>query len=114
MACGAEMVLMNAVRDDTMAVAGFEHHTLQCSSCNDIERRLVFNPENATKPEAVATEPVEVAPPVSPTVPADSDEPAVVTSAEPSEETGEPASAPAPAVSAWRRAVAMFRGRHAG
>jgi hypothetical protein len=110
MACGAEMVLMNAVRDDTMAVAGFEHHTLQCSSCNDIERRLVFNPESATKPEAVAAEPADVAPPVSPAAAAD----LVADSGEPAVVTSEPASAPAPAVSAWRRAVAMFRGRHAG
>jgi hypothetical protein len=103
MACGAEMVLMNAVRDDTMAVAGFEHHTLQCPSCNDIERRLVFNPESAAK----AAEPaqVDVAPPVSPAPPAEANEPATA---------NEPASAPAPTVSAWRRAVAMFRGRHAG
>jgi hypothetical protein len=40
--CNAEMTLMNVVRDDTMVVAGFEHHTFSCSSCHDIERRLVF------------------------------------------------------------------------
>jgi hypothetical protein len=36
------MSLMNVVRDDTMVVAGFEHHTFICSSCHDVERRLVF------------------------------------------------------------------------
>ncbi len=42
MACGAEMILMNVVEDDTMAVPGFEHHTFMCSECHDVERRLVF------------------------------------------------------------------------
>ena len=42
MACGAEMILMNVVEDDTMAVPGFEHHTFMCSECRDTERRLVF------------------------------------------------------------------------
>jgi hypothetical protein len=38
----AEMILMNVVQDDTMPVAGFEHRTFMCSSCHDVERRLVF------------------------------------------------------------------------
>jgi len=42
MACGAEMIVMNTVQDDTMAVPGFEHHTFMCSACHDVERRLVF------------------------------------------------------------------------
>jgi hypothetical protein len=42
MACGAEMILMNVVQDDTMAVPGFEHHAFACSECHDVERRLVF------------------------------------------------------------------------
>jgi hypothetical protein len=42
MACGAEMILMNVVQDDTMAVPGFEHHTFMCSECRNVERRLVF------------------------------------------------------------------------
>src|SRR5262245_16591797 len=40
--CDAEMILMNVVPDDTMLVAGFEHRTFMCSSCHDVERRLVF------------------------------------------------------------------------
>jgi hypothetical protein len=32
MACAAEMLLMKVVEDDTMAVAGFEHHTFMCSA----------------------------------------------------------------------------------
>jgi hypothetical protein len=45
MACGAEMRLMQVVPDDTMMVAGYEHHTLQCTGCDEVERRLVFNRE---------------------------------------------------------------------
>ena len=41
-ACGAEMILMNVVRDETMTVPGFEHHTFRCSECHDVERRLAF------------------------------------------------------------------------
>jgi hypothetical protein len=37
------MILVKAVPDDTMAVAGFEHHTFMCSACGDSERRLVFS-----------------------------------------------------------------------
>jgi hypothetical protein len=42
MACGAEMILMDAVQGDAVAVPGFEHHTFMCSECRDVERRLVF------------------------------------------------------------------------
>jgi hypothetical protein len=41
--CGAEMILMKVVKDETMMVSGFEHHTYMCSVCNDIEQRFVFN-----------------------------------------------------------------------
>jgi hypothetical protein len=53
MACGAEMMLMNVVQDDTMAVPGFEHHTFKCSECKDVEQRLVFTKQDRdgdTKP----------------------------------------------------------------
>jgi hypothetical protein len=42
MGCGAEMVLANVVRDDTMKVLGFERHSFRCVKCHDIDRRLVF------------------------------------------------------------------------
>jgi len=44
--CAAEMWVTQVVQDDTMPVPGFEHHTLECSECGDIERRLVFTREN--------------------------------------------------------------------
>jgi hypothetical protein len=64
MACGGEMILMNVVQDDTMAVPGFEHHTFLCSECQDVERRLVFmkhGREGDTEPM-----PVQAAPPIVP------------------------------------------------
>jgi hypothetical protein len=42
MVCGAEMILTNVVQDDTMEVAGFDHHTFTCSECQDVEERLVL------------------------------------------------------------------------
>jgi hypothetical protein len=92
MACGAEMQVVQVVPDNTLLVPGYEHHTLQCSGCNDIERRLVFNREAAER--AAAAEATPAAPPAEP--------------------VAEPANEPAAAPSAWQRAFAMFRGRHAG
>jgi hypothetical protein len=43
MACGEEMRLVQVVPDDTMPVPGYEHHTLACPGCHDVERRLVFS-----------------------------------------------------------------------
>ena len=56
MACGAEMNLVEVVRDDTMPIPGFEHHTFKCSACDDVERRLVFTRHPAqshTEPDPV-------------------------------------------------------------
>jgi hypothetical protein len=61
MACGAEMIVMQVVEDNTMPVPGFEHHTFMCSACYDVERRLVFN-----KPNAQGPLPVHAAPPIAP------------------------------------------------
>jgi len=40
--CYAEMALVTVTPDDTMPVAGFEHHTFMCPRCGDVERRLTF------------------------------------------------------------------------
>jgi hypothetical protein len=42
MACGEEKVLAEAMPAEDMAVPGFEYQTLECPSCNDTERRLLF------------------------------------------------------------------------
>ena len=41
--CGAQMHLVEVRRDDTMMVRGYEHHTFECRSCGEIERRLTFS-----------------------------------------------------------------------
>jgi hypothetical protein len=135
MVCGAEMQLVQAVPDETMMVAGFEHRTLQCSGCDEIERRLVFNPERAAA--SVNATSVAVAPPVSPATAPDA--PAAAQTPEtPSAPTAPDASIadapvngdapvnsnvpvgadaptaasePPAAPSAWQRAVARLRGR---
>jgi hypothetical protein len=42
MACGEEMRVVQVVPDATMPVAGYEHHTLECPACHEVERRLIF------------------------------------------------------------------------
>jgi len=83
LACGAEMRVVEVVADDTMMVPGYEHHTLQCMGCDEVERRLVFSREGTSRPAKPApprrppvastappAEPPLAAPPVS-TSPAD-------------------------------------------
>jgi hypothetical protein len=51
LACGAEMRLVQVVKDTTMLVSGYEHHTWQCSGCSTTERRMTFTREKtATQP----------------------------------------------------------------
>jgi hypothetical protein len=55
------MLLMQSVQDETMPVPGFERHTFMCSSCHDVEHRLVFaKPSEQPSPEAVPVEAVPV------------------------------------------------------
>jgi hypothetical protein len=50
MVCGGEMILAEVKPDGAGMVAGFKHETLQCSVCQDIERRFVFGPGSSEKP----------------------------------------------------------------
>ena len=43
MACGAEMILLKVIADETMPVPGFQRHAYMCSLCHDTEQRLFFN-----------------------------------------------------------------------
>ena len=45
LACGAEMKLIEVVRDDTMMVPGYEDQTFECLDCHEIDRRRVFRGE---------------------------------------------------------------------
>jgi hypothetical protein len=78
------MLLMQTVQDETMPVPGFERHTFMCSSCDDVEHRLVFaKPTEQPSPQTVPADtvpmhvtsapaasaggaPLHVAPPISP------------------------------------------------
>jgi hypothetical protein len=56
-ACGAEMHVVRVERDDTMMVPGYERQTLQCLSCNEIERRLVFSSEGVSSSAVAVSAP---------------------------------------------------------
>jgi hypothetical protein len=69
LACGAEMILVQVVKDTTMFVSGYEHHTWQCSGCSTIEQRMTFTREKTPTQTAsveptqtVAVEPTQTAP----------------------------------------------------
>jgi hypothetical protein len=51
------MRLVQAERDDTMMVSGYERQTLQCSACNETERRTVYTGHTSSPP----TEPAPAA-----------------------------------------------------
>ena len=67
MACDAEMILTNVMRDDAMAVLGFERHTFRCSKCNDVDRRLVFVKHG--RQDDAASMLLHAAPPIAPSSP---------------------------------------------
>jgi len=100
LACGAEMRLMQAVPDTTMMVTGYEHHTLQCTACNEIERRLVF----VRQKTPVANVPMPVRPAEPPPDEPSAHEPPLH---EPLPQIDRTAAAP----SVWARTVAKLRGR---
>jgi hypothetical protein len=51
--CGAQMRLVQVVKDTTMLVTGYEHHTWQCSGCSTVERRMTFTSESTPPPMVV-------------------------------------------------------------
>src|ERR1700687_3618967 len=57
--CGAEMQLTNVAQADAMMIPGFEHHTMTCPVCGDVERRLVFGRREQRAETPVET-PIEV------------------------------------------------------
>ena len=81
-ACGAEMILVSVVPDETMIVKGFERYTMQCLGCGDQEERFLFNAANGHAAQMAAQAAA-----------------AAVEHAEP------------PMATAWLRAVERLRGR---
>ena len=83
--CGAQMRLVQVVKDTTMLVSGYEHHTWQCSGCSTVERRMTFTSESTpmVAVELAETAPVDPAP-AEPSQPAPA-EPAQTVPAEPNQ-----------------------------
>ncbi len=61
MACGAEMILMKVIEDETMPVPGFQRHAYMCSVCHDTERRLVFNKHTQERETETVVAPITFA-----------------------------------------------------
>jgi hypothetical protein len=57
MECGAEMRLVEAIRDGAMPAAGYEDQAFECSGCRQVERRRVFRGEQASTPLSVLVPP---------------------------------------------------------
>src|SRR5262245_25055844 len=85
-ACGAEMILVNVVPDETMIVSGFERYTMQCLGCGELEERFAFKGAASRGAETAADAAAAVA-----------------------AQAGPPR--PPPMASAWLRAVERLRGR---
>lgn len=63
--CGENMRLVQAAADRTMMVPGYEHQTLECPGCREVERRLVFARPIAPLPDELLRVPSGT--PASPT-----------------------------------------------
>ena len=100
MSCGAEMRLLQTERDDTMGAPGYQRQTLQCTGCNEVERRTIFSGENSSEPAA----PLPTAAPPAPSVaPAESTTPVASILSEADEDLDE-------SEAMLRRAIEMVRG----
>ena len=77
------MRLVQVVKDTTMLVSGYEHHTWQCSGCSTVERRMTFTSESTPPPmmvvELAQSAPIEPAQ----TVPAEPNQTVQVKSSQP-------------------------------
>ena len=61
MACGAEMILLKVIADETMPVPGFQRHAYMCSLCHDTEQRLFFKKHAQQRELETVPAPVEPA-----------------------------------------------------
>jgi hypothetical protein len=68
LACGAEMRLVGVSLTDT-PMAGFERHSLKCSTCSHVSRRLVLSPRPPVIDLPVLNLPVVVQSPEPPAIP---------------------------------------------
>jgi hypothetical protein len=61
MACGADMILVKVIADETMPVPGFQRHAYMCSLCHDTEQRLFFDKHAQERELEIVPAPVETA-----------------------------------------------------
>src|SRR5438128_1413867 len=111
LACGAEMRLVQVVKDATMLVSGYEHHTWQCSGCSTVEQRMTFTRGSTPTPpvpmEPIQTVPVELTQTVS--VEASQAVPVEPTQAVPVEPAPPKPPAAMPLTKAWAKALEKLR-----
>ena len=100
------MRLVQVDRDDTMMVPGYARHTLQCSGCNEVEHRLVFNGEAESRPAEPASQPTEPVP-LAPATAVSMLSPAISVLAEAEKDLDE-------SEAMLRRAIEMVRGPFGG
>src|SRR5688572_16002744 len=62
MSCGGKMRLVSVDPEELGTVTGFERHTIECSSCHEVERRLIFTREPT--PQPILPSPIDAAPTV--------------------------------------------------
>jgi hypothetical protein len=94
------MRLLETERDDSMGAPGYQRQTLQCSGCNEVERRTIYSGEDSSSP----AEPALAAAPSSPSIaPATSMTPVASILSEADEDLDE-------SEAMLRRAIEMVRG----
>jgi hypothetical protein len=102
------MILVKVVPDTNMMVAGYEHHTSQCSGCYEVEQRLVFSLRSESHGDE--NPPAEAAAESSGAAPdAASSEIGGSPPSEPVTNGHAELPAPKPIASAWKRAVERVR-----
>jgi hypothetical protein len=113
--CGAEMQLTNVAQADAMMIPGFEHHTMTCSVCGDVERRLVFGrrEQRAEPPGEIPIEPLRE-PPIEPPIESLLALPAESTPLSPADSAhqAEPLAEPLEVRKPWTQAIERLHLRH--
>jgi len=66
MSCGGRMRLVRVVPDTGTYMRGYEHHTLECPDCGEVEERLTFRHPDTPPPPIFPTRTVLPAPPPAP------------------------------------------------
>ena len=52
--CGAEMRVVQTDQDDNMMVVGYVRQRLECTSCHEVETRMLFDRDAASPPDPTA------------------------------------------------------------